>query len=98
MDSHNICHYLIGPPAIGSHFFGRQNQIEQFFAMLGESTLHSMRIFGLPISGKTSFLRYIATRENAMKYLKGKCPPTIIAYVNLEAIKTPNDLGVFHLS
>lgn len=78
-----ISPYIIGIPVSGSNFFGREEQIKQFFNMLNSRTLQPMRVMGLRRSGKTSFLRHVSTCNQAGKLLNRKNQRTVIAYVDL---------------
>lgn len=79
----NAIPYILGVPVQGNQFFGRGNQIEQFFSMLNSHTLQPMRIMGLRRSGKTSFLQYVSSCNEANKLFSREKLRTVIAYVDL---------------
>lgn len=77
--------YVVGPPIENPvDFYGRQNEINCFFAHLNGTQLHPLEVVGLWRSGKTSFLKYVShpdiIRDNA-----GKARQILVAYVDLQS-------------
>ncbi|MBM4460261.1 MAG: ATP-binding protein [Chloroflexi bacterium] len=84
--------YIVGPAIERpEHFYGRGNEVRQFFSLLRALQLHSMQVIGLRRSGKTSFLKYVSHPKVLEREFAG-CPPLIAALVDLQAeIRTPSD-------
>lgn len=84
--------YIIGPPIHEpANFFGRQAEVERFFAHLNGPQPQPLQVLGLRRAGKTSFLRYVShplvVRQKARDAAR-----TLIIYNDLQAgIKTAAD-------
>jgi len=84
--------YIVGTPVPVDFFFGRSDQIAQFFNMLRGSVLQPLRVLGFRRSGKTSFLLKVADRDVIRAHLSSQKNQTFIAYVDLQAgVKSPDD-------
>lgn len=84
--------YIVGTPVPVDFFFGRNDQLAQFFNMLRGSVLQPLRVLGFRRSGKTSFLFKVADRDVIQAHLPDQKDQTFIAYVDLQAgIKSPNN-------
>jgi hypothetical protein len=84
--------YIVGTPVPVDFFFGRNNQLAQFFNMLRGSVLQPLRVLGFRRSGKTSFLFKVADRDVIQAHLPDLQDQTFIAYVDLQAgVKSPNN-------
>jgi len=78
--------YLVGPPVLTKDgFYGRSEQIRDFFNRLNTPQMHCQRILGARRSGKTSFLRHVARPEVYRDRVRTAGLPVILAYVDLQA-------------
>ncbi|HIH36389.1 MAG TPA: hypothetical protein HA232_00565 [Methanocellales archaeon] len=73
-------------------FYGREKQIERFFAELQLPGCQPKRVLGLRRSGKTSFLFHLANKVILQQQLSGAHPKVAIAYLDAsDDITTPHD-------
>lgn len=85
--------YIVGVPVPPERFYGYENQVSQFYRQcISGPVLQPTRILGLRRSGKTSFLRYIASphvpNEIFQDFMKEKL---LFVYLDLEYVLTPMD-------
>jgi hypothetical protein len=77
--------YIVGPPIVDpAHFYGRNKEVEQFFAHLNSSQPHSLQVLGLRRSGKTSLLKHVSNL-NILHGSAVDADSTRIAYVDLQS-------------
>lgn len=83
--------FIVGLPVPPNQFFGRREQVEQFFRQcISGPVLQPTRILGLKRSGKTSFLNYISHSVTISDFLDDSiCSSLILAYVNAQYIHSP---------
>lgn len=85
--------YTIGVPVRPADFHGYEDQVVQFFRQcVFGPVLQPTRILGLRRSGKTSFLKYIASKyvPEAL-FTEIRQEQLLFAYLDLEFISTPSD-------
>ena len=82
--------FTVGHPVEPDSFFGREEQVERFFAVIGSRQIQSLSILGLRRSGKTSFLCY-ASHPSTMTNCLPHSNNYVLAFVDLQSaiITTP---------
>jgi hypothetical protein len=94
MKQNVFINYIVGPPVSTlKQFFGRRQQINEFFDMInGKRAFMPQRVVGIRRAGKTSFLQYLSNKNVNEKMVLPDSEPTTIVYINLEeGVNTPDD-------
>lgn len=81
--------YIVGHPVKHpANFYGREEQISQFFEIIGGEQAQSISILGLRRSGKTSFLLHVSHPVVMVRYLP-RPEKVVMAYVDMKSCKKP---------
>ena len=86
--------YIVGHPIKKpADFYGRSQQTQRFFEIIGGTQTQSISVLGLRRAGKTSFLQYVSHKDVIAQHLPDP-DNYLMVYVDMSSCKTPSEF--FH--
>ncbi len=83
--------YIVGHPIKKpADFYGRSQQTQRFFEIIGGTQTQSISVLGLRRAGKTSFLQYVSHKDVIARHLPDP-DNYLMVYVDMSSCKTPSE-------